>query len=259
MTRFALAAALWALVLGVAGAPARAADAVSFPVSFETEDGFTLHGELTSAASTESPVAILLHMYRHDRSSWEPLVPELVANGITVLALDQRTHGQSTRQVTKQGDVTRRVNDISREAFGDVVRAGPKDVAAARAYLLKQGFDASRIALVGASYGCSVALLSADLEGVKALVLLSPGTAYFGVDVTEIARTSLLPLLAVAAEDDANAARAARSLSDGRRATSELKIYETGGHGTRLFEPHPKLVVGIREFLRQNFGMAPPG
>lgn len=255
MKRFAIAMILVASSVAVASAPARAADTVSFPVSFQTEDGFTLHGELSSAGNTESPVAILLHMYRHDRSSWQPLVPELVAKGITVLALDQRTHGQSTQQ----GDTSHRVNDIPRESFGDVVRAGPKDVAAALAYLQKQGFDANRIALVGASYGCTVALLSADLEGVKALVLLSPGTAYFGVDVAEIARTSPLPILAVAAEDDANAARAARSLTNERAATSELKIYETGGHGTRLFGPHPKLRVRIREFLRQSFGMAPQG
>jgi len=255
MRRITLAAGLVALTLTAAGGPARAADAVSFPVTFETEDGFTLHGELTSAGSTESPVAILLHMYGSDHSSWQPLVPELVSKGITVLALDQRTHGQST----KQRDVTRRVKDIPRDAFGSVVRAGPKDVAAARTYLQKRGFDVSRIALVGASYGCSVALLSADQPGVKALVLLSPGTAYFGVDVTSIARTSPLPILAVAAEDDAAAADAARTLTDRRRAASELEIYETGGHATHLFGPHPKLAVEIREFLRRSFGMVPPG
>lgn len=250
MTRLAPLAIAAALLLA---APGRAADSVSLPVSFQTEDGFTLHGEITSAGSTESPVAILLHMYRHDRSSWAPLVPELVSRGITVLALDQRTHGESV----KQGEQTVRVDDVPRERFGEVVRAGPKDVAAARAWLEKQGFDVGRLALVGASYGCTVALLAADTPGVKALVLLSPGTAYFGVDVTAIARDSMLPILAVAAEDDPNAARAARTLTDGRRATSELDVFETGGHGTRLFAAHPELAAEIRTFLRQNFGLAP--
>ena len=229
---------------------------VRFPVSFETEDGFTLHGDLISAGSTQSPVAILLHMYRHDRSSWSPLIPELVSKGITVLALDQRTHGESTRK----GDETVRVDDIPRGDFGDVVRAGPKDVAAARAYLAGHGFDVSRIALVGASYGCSVALLSAEqVVGVVALVLLSPGTAYFGVDVTQQARDFGGPLLAVAAEDDRQATRSARTLTEGRRTTSELSIFSKGGHGTRLFASQPGLVVAIREFLRQSFGMVPPG
>ena len=229
---------------------------VRFPVSFETEDGFTLHGDLISAGSTQSPVAILLHMYRQDRSSWSPLIPELVSKGITVLALDQRTHGESTRK----GDETVRVEDIPRGSFGDVLRAGPKDVAAARAYLAGNGFQVDRIALVGASYGCSVALLSADpVEGVVALVLLSPGTAYFGVDVTQPARDFSGSLLAVAAEDDGQAAQSARTLTNRRSATSELSIFSKGGHGTRLFASQPGLVVAIREFLRQSFGMVPPG
>jgi len=229
---------------------------VRFPVSFETEDGFTLHGDLISAGSTQSPVAILLHMYRQDRSSWSPLIPELVSKGITVLALDQRTHGESTRK----GDETVRVDDIPRGSFGDVLRAGPKDVAAARAYLAGHGFQVDRIALVGASYGCSVALLSAGpVEGVVALVLLSPGTAYFGVDVIQPARDFSGSLLAVAAEDDGQAAQSARTLTNRRSATSELSIFSKGGHGTRLFASQPGLVVAIREFLRQSFGMVPPG
>jgi pimeloyl-ACP methyl ester carboxylesterase len=229
---------------------------VRFPVSFETEDGFTLHGDLTSAGSTESPVAILLHMYRQDRSSWSPLIPELVSKGITVLALDQRTHGESTRQ----GEKTLRVDDVPRGSFGDVLRAGPKDVAAARAYLAGRGFKLDRIALVGASYGCSVALLSADrTEGVVSLVLLSPGKAYFGVDITQQARDFGGSLLAVAAEDDGQSVQSARILTDGRSATSELSIFSSGGHGTRLLTSQPKLVVEIREFLRQSFNMVPPG
>ena len=209
---------------------------------------------VSSAGSTESPVVILLHMYRNDRSSWDPLVPELVDKGITVLALDQRGHGESTQR----GNETVRVEDIPRDEFGAVVRDGVKDVAAARAYLAGRGFDVSRVALVGASYGCTVALLAAEaVEGVRAVALLSPGTAYFGVDVREIAKRLALPLMAVAAEDDGQAAAAARSLTDGRRARSDLQVFEKGGHGTRLFAPHPDLVISLREFLREAFGMVP--
>ena len=34
-------------------------------------------------------------MYRSNRRAWAPLVPELVAAGFTVLAIDQRAHGES--------------------------------------------------------------------------------------------------------------------------------------------------------------------
>jgi pimeloyl-ACP methyl ester carboxylesterase len=249
-TRFAL------LALGLAAASgAQAREPISFPVSFETQDGFVLHGDLVSAGSTESPVAILLHMYRQDRSTWEPLLPALTARGITVLAIDQRTHGQSTRQGQK--DV--RVADLPRDAFGDVVRAGPNDVAAARAFLAKRGFRSDRLALVGASYGCSVALLSAgEVEGVRALVLLSPGEAYFAVPVTEAARGFTGPVLLVAAEDDANAAAAARALAASRTGPSQVEIFPSGGHGTRLFRPRPDLAGRIADFLAEAFGPPTP-
>lgn len=249
-TRLALLALGLALASG-----AQAREPVSFPVSFETEDGFVLRGDLVSGGSTESPVAILLHMYRQDRSTWKPLVPALTARGITVLAIDQRTHGQSTRQ----GEKDVRVADLPRDSFGDVVRAGPKDVAAARAFLVKRGFLADRLALVGASYGCSVALLSAgEVEGVRALVLLSPGKAYFGVAVTDAARGFAGPVLLVAAEDDANAAAAARALAAARTGPTELEIFASGGHGTRLFAPRPGLAGEIASFLAQAFGPTTP-
>ncbi len=254
MTRTTSSLFVCLLALLLAPAAGAAEDAVSFPVQFETEDGFVLHGDLTSAGGAESPVAILLHMYRHDRTSWAALVPELVRKGITVLALDQRAHGRSTRR----GEETIRVEEISREAFGGVVRDGVKDVRAALAYLRSRGIAAERLALVGASYGCTVSLLATrEIEGVDALVLLSPGTDYFGVPVRDLALAYRGPVMAVAAEDDPAAAAAARSLTNGRRGPSDLRLYPEGGHGTRLFAAHEDLAVHIRAFLRPNLGLAP--
>jgi pimeloyl-ACP methyl ester carboxylesterase len=146
---------------------------LSLPVSFETSDGFVLKGDLTAAADVNAPVAILLHMYRSDRSAWAPLVPDLLAAGFTVLAIDQRAHGESAEEVA----------------------------------------------------------------GVRALVLLSPGTNYFGVDVVEAASSFPGPLLVVAAADDRNAVESARTIAARHRGTDDLEIYRSGGHGTRLFGP----------------------
>jgi pimeloyl-ACP methyl ester carboxylesterase len=220
--------------------------AVSFAVEFETEDGFAIHGDLVSAASAESPVAILLHQYRADRTSWAALVDDLVAHGITVLAIDQRAHGESVRR----GAETVRVREIPRSRFGDVVRAGVWDVAAARRFLAERGIAVDRIGLVGASYGCSVALLAAnEVEGVRALVLLSPGVAYFGVPVLESARRFPGPVLAVAAEDDPRSAEAVYSIAGPRAPPSARKVFERGGHGTRLLATQPGSIAEIRRFL----------
>jgi pimeloyl-ACP methyl ester carboxylesterase len=233
------------LVLPLAVGAEEAGIELPLPVSFETSDGFVLKGDLTSAPDPKAPVAILLHMYRSDRGAWAPLVPDLLAAGFTVLAIDQRAHGESQQRRGERVDVA----SVPREAFGEFVRDGVRDVEAAARHLGRLGFATDRIVLIGASYGCSVALLSAaEVAGVRALVLLSPGTDYFGVDVLEIAGGFPGPLLVVAAEDDRNAVASARAIAARHTGSDDLEIYPFGGHGTRLFGPQPQLKQRIVEF-----------
>jgi pimeloyl-ACP methyl ester carboxylesterase len=251
MSRKALCLSLL-LALPLAGGAAETRRQLSLPVSFETSDGFVLKGDLTSAADTNAPVAILLHMYRSDRSAWAPLVPDLVAAGFTVLAIDQRAHGESQQRRDERVSV----GSVPRTAFGELVREGYRDVKAGAHHLALQGLATDRIVLIGASYGCSVSLLSAaQLPGVQALVLLSPGTNYFGVDVLEAASSFPGPLLIVAAEDDRNAVESARTIAARHRGTDDLEIYRSGGHGTRLFGPRPELKQRIVEFAEKAVGL----
>ena len=222
-----------------------AAAASAERVELRTSDGFLLVGDL-EAAAPEAPAAILLHMYRSDRRAFDPLVARLRTEGVTTLAIDQRTHGESVRQ----GETLRRVADVPRGGFGAVLRAGVHDVAAARALLEARGLGRGGLVLVGASYGCSVALLASAEPGVAGLVLLSPGTGYFGVDVVGAARAFPGPMLVVAAEDDGKAAARARALAEAHSGPERLIIHPTGGHGTRLFAPRPGVLDRIAEFVR---------
>jgi pimeloyl-ACP methyl ester carboxylesterase len=219
-------------------------------IEFETEDGFILRADLIAAEDPNAPAVVLLHMYRSNRRAWAPLVLRLAEAGFTVLAVDQRAHGQSTRQ----GEETVRAEDLPRVEFSELVRRGPLDVKAARAVLIGQGLAGGGLALVGASYGCTVALLSTGrVRDVKALALLSPGTAYFGVEVESATRQFSGPLLAVAAEDDPRSAASARQLVAAHEGPEDLLIFPSGGHGTNLFEPRPELVDQLVEFLRKAF------
>ncbi len=240
MTRFAIHAAI-AVLAGLT----LAAPASTEQVRFATSDGFSLVGDL-HANEPQAPALILLHMYRSDRSAWAPLVPRLRAAGFTVLALDQRAHGESTRQ----GNKIVRVQAIERGGFGEFVRAGVRDVAAARDLLASRGLGSGGIALLGASYGCSVSLLAtADRAGVAAAVLLSPGASYFGVDVMPAARGFAGKLLAVAAEDDPGSARSTRAIALAHAGAEQPILYPSGGHGTRLFGSRPQVMDAIVEFL----------
>jgi pimeloyl-ACP methyl ester carboxylesterase len=237
---------LIASALGTAASAESEPGSVRFPVRFETSDGFMLHGDLVSAADVNAPVAILLHMYRSNRGAWAPLVPRLVEAGFTVLALDQRAHGESVQQ----GDRTLKVEQLTREQFSALVREGAEDVQAARRFLKERGIAVDRIALVGASYGCTVSLLaSGSVEGVRALSLLSPGTSYFGVNALAPARRFRGSLLAIAAEDDPRAVESARRIAGAHPGEHELVIYPSGGHGTRLFSPRPEVMDRVVEFL----------
>ena len=165
--------------------------------------------------------------------------------GFTVLALDQRAHGDSIHRKEK----VVRVADVPRSEFADLVRQGPADVQAARAFLKERGLGTDQILLFGASYGCTVSLLSAgEVEGVKALVLLSPGTSYFGVDVTGAARDFRGPILAVAAEDDPPAVESANAIVGVHEGTDQVVIYTSGGHGTRLFPARPEVLDLVVQF-----------
>jgi pimeloyl-ACP methyl ester carboxylesterase len=160
--------------------------------------------------------------------------------------LDQRAHGDSTRQ----GGGTIQVAELSRSQFAELVRKGPLDVKAARAFLLERGLSTKRLVLIGASYGCTVALLSADrVPGIKALALLSPGNAYFGIDVRAAAQGFSGALLAIAAEDDPQSAESARTLARLHPGPQDLMIVPSGGHGTRLFAPRPEVLDRVVEFL----------
>lgn len=220
-------------------------------VELTTSDGFRLEAHLVASSLPDAPVAVLLHQYRADKKSWGPLLPALQTAGFTAIALDQRAHGASTRKGAEQVKVA----DVPRERFGSLVRQGPEDVKAALACLEQRGHKTERVVLIGASYGCSVAILSAAaLPQVKALVLLSPGEDYFGVDVRAALRGWTGPTLVLAARGDGSCKSSlalARPGKDSAHAGPRyVGEYEGPAHGTGLFatrDPRLAELTGPRE------------
>lgn len=229
-----LRAPWFVLVLATA---ASAQEVVRFPGA----DGFELEARCVAASSADAPVAICLHQYGSDKDSWKPLLPALQEAGFTTLTLDQRGHGGSTRQ----GSETVKVQDVPREKFGELLRRGPADVKAALTWLRAQGQAAKQVVLLGASYGCSVALLAhGELPEVKALVLLSPGEEYFGVDVRPALDAWSGPLLVVSLTGDSHHETATALVTryakahrgDGQGPRWYFVEYESEGHGTSVLE-----------------------
>jgi len=202
-------------------------------VTIDSPDGVKLVGSLLDSGKPNSPALLLLHQWQSDRHSYDEFAKRMQAKGFTVLSIDGRGFGEST----KKADGT----TVSAGRSDADVKAMLGDVGAAIDFLKKQkNVDGARIGIVGASYGSSLAIIyAADHPDIKAVALLSPGLNYFGNMPVAPAAEKYIEndLLLFAAEDDKESADAVRKLtsdkSDSRRSQ---KIYPSGGHGTALFK-----------------------
>ena len=221
-------------------------------IRFASEGNVEIVGTFYEPKKEKSPALLLLHQWQSDRSSYDALAKKLQEGGFGVLAIDGRGFGESLK--TTDG------KSIAPERTDAAVAAMKKDVENAFLLLADQNnVDASRIAIIGASYGSSLAIIYAASEPkVKAVALLSPGTNYFGNMPTEPAVKSYgdRPLLLVAAEDDSDSTEAVKILKESAGIKSEAKIYPKGGHGTNIFDAKLGLEQLLEDFLNKSLKKA---
>lgn len=197
-------------------------------VSFKTEDGVTIVGDYYKSANPNSKPVILLHMLSRDRKSWTDFPNQLKEKGYSVLVIDLRGHGKSNNL---DGKIIN-FKSFSESDFNNMVL----DVAAARKFLQEQeNISKSKLAIIGASIGANVALNYAAESTVDAVVLLSPGLDYRGVDTSQSIKKFKNSLLIVASEEDEYSADSSKTLFNSSVAKKELKIYNNAGHGTNMF------------------------
>lgn len=209
----------------------------------------------TTARNRRAPIVLLLHMYGEDRSKFDPLVPVLHDAGFAVLALDLRGHGESVEPASLK--LKEKMEDRDPRLFRDM----GKDVEAAYRWLARRAdVDPGRFALVGASVGASVALEYAVRDkSVDALVLMTPGLDYLGLDSRPSARKfSDRPVLVLTAEEEKTAADdLARDMAGakvkivGPRPTGE---HSMALHGTRMLGKAAGVEKTIASFLVEAVG-----
>jgi dienelactone hydrolase len=222
-----------------------AAEPVPVEARFTTADGVEIVGDYYAPAGAEpAPGIILLHMYHQDRHTWKPLIPKLVEAGFAVLAIDLRGHGESVRPAAQK--LAQRAAERDSKLFNDM----HQDVAAAYVWLAKQAHvDLAQFGLVGASVGCSVALdYAARDKSVDAVVCLTPGKAYLGVDsVAHIKAVGERPLLLLASEAERADSDALAKLN----ASTEVRVVGPGTvHGTAMFGQIEGIEQQITAFLQ---------
>lgn len=219
-------------------------------VRFTTDDGVEIAAEFQRPPHHEgkAPVAILLHTYKGDRTNWAALTEKLNLAGVATLALDMRGYGDSGGK--DKDKLKEQVIQRSPKLFNSMYL----DAKAALEFLIKQDdLDPSRVALIGASVGCSVSLdYAARDKSVDAIVCLSPGMNYLGVDSTKAApRITGRNVLLMATEAERKA------VDELAKINPELtpKIVGPGKvHGTDMFGKIDGVEMMIVDFVVKSLG-----
>jgi dienelactone hydrolase len=216
-------------------------------IKFESADSLEIIGTFYESPKASSPAVLLLHQWQSTRKSYDNFAKQLQATGFGVLAIDGRGFGESVK--TADGKT------VSPLRTDDAVKAMKADVDNAFNFLKQQkNVNPSRIGIVGASYGSSLAIIyGAENTQIKAVALLSPGLNYFGNMPIEDAVKNYgeRSLLLVAADDDKESAETVKKLKQINE-KYEMQIYSKGGHGTTLFAAKVGLEDLLEQFLTKN-------
>lgn len=198
-------------------------------------DGFTIYGDYYEGGDK---AIILLHMLGSDKSAWGALPKELNDMDYTVLNIDLRGHGKSVGH----GPIRTEWPKFSEDDFSRMTL----DTEGAKNFLKERG--KKKFAIIGASIGANVAINFAREVPMDAVVMLSPGLDYRGIRSEDATSGYGGNALIVAADDDKEAADAARVLG---KSGKDMKIFKRGGHGTDLLENNEAKSF-VTEWIRKN-------
>ncbi|MBL0059634.1 MAG: alpha/beta fold hydrolase [Elusimicrobia bacterium] len=234
---------LWTAALAFWGWTLRGAEPFDVAVEGPTRgDPLILQGNFTAPASSGAPVLVMIHGVGSTRAEWAPLVRQAAGRGWGALAFDLRGHGRSRATLAGKTVDYEEPRNGRNPAFWETFPGDLEQVIAALEK--KTGVAQGQIVLVGASLGANVALdVAARVKGFRALVLLSPGLEYAGINAEGPMAALATPTLLIAAEPDLYAFTSGerlRTLAPPDLLTWKPLVMGTpqGAHGTQLFDGH---------------------
>ncbi len=212
-----------------------------------TDDDVKIVGNWVTSPTTVGG-AVLLHMFPATKESWGPFQNVLARRGIASLAIDLRGHGESNQ--TANG------RPIDYQKFTDAEHVSSiSDVRAAYEWIRGRGLDPEQVAIIGASIGANLAMkYAAEEPRVPAILLLSPGINYHGVNtmdiVDEIAQHQGVWIAASSGDDD-ESVKASNELL--KYLEVDHKVFKkelNAGHGTKIFEGDEALMGEAADWVR---------
>jgi pimeloyl-ACP methyl ester carboxylesterase len=227
-----------------ASAPPPAPPTQASAVTFATEDGAALAGDLYLAEPT-APIAVLVHRRHGDRKEFAPLVARLAAATprYSVLSFDLRGHGASKPPAKAKPAI----GVLEAEQYLPDVHAAVKHALEASAQ------KARGVVLIGSSLGAALVARATWTEPkVTALALISPGAAIDGLDVYRpYSEVRNLPTFLAGATEDTVSREPVDVLSRMAQAGT-TKRYTSAMHAAGwLGDKHPELWSELGSFLTQ--------
>ena len=218
-------------------------DAWAGDIKLKSRDGVRVHAVHQPVAESTKGV-VLVHMEGRSSKDFRFLAERLNRSAFHTVAVDLRGHGANLDP--GQGKSTLETAEDWFAACGEIE--------AAVAYLRKRGV--TDISLLGASVGANLAAhVAARDEGVKNLILLSPGIEIEGVTVADAVKTyGDRPLLMAVSEEDRYSAKSALVLNADARGSHHLEVYRSAGHGTMMLTKAPGLEPLILSWLLGTHG-----
>ncbi len=189
-------------------------------ITISTTDGFLLKGSYFEAEGGEA--VLLLHMLGRNRHDLDNFAKQLQSQGITALSIDLRGHGESTLRREEKF----LYSSFTEKDFNDIML----DVDASRDYLKEK--NKMMAGIVGASIGANIAFKygAADNQ-VKAIVLLSPGENYRGINIAGIKTEK--PIFIIASSEDEYSADTTVMLEK-ILPNRKVRVLNDKGHGTEM-------------------------
>jgi hypothetical protein len=167
---------------------------------FETKDGVKLAATyLQSTKGKDSPVVILLHMFKGNRRDMLPLGELLQKQGCAVIMPDLRGHGDSTTVVIGGSEKKFDAATMPPAQFGNMVT---QDMEAVKKFLVEENnagrLNIERLGIVAAEMSVQVAVKWTTMDwawpvlptvkqgqDVKAIVMLSPTTSFRNLNISQ--------------------------------------------------------------------------
>ena len=269
IARLPLFALLSVLAVASFESPARAESKKDAPapkdVTLETKDGVKLVCTYyQSTAGKDATPVVMLGDLKDSRAVFDELARRMQGPGdedqhpsFAVLTVDLRGHGDSTKQVARNG--ASRELDAAKLGREDLTAMVTMDMEAVRKFLVEKNdageLNINRLSIVGSGLGASVAVnwaavdwsappLAVGKQGqdVKALVLISPEWSYKGLQMNNALRHPGLRekvgfFIMYGAEDRSHTA-------DAKRIEKQLERYHPEPDSLPEGEPHSLALIG---------------